>query len=122
MVGVGADVLQGSGVPIVQVDADNFTTVVCGSALNVDIALALGAAVAAGAVDLAVVFGVEVDDLEKVLVRAGQLHWTSESTYIHSTTAIVLDNLVAGVVSTTANDPGLLSGRVSSLQKNQRSL
>lgn len=64
VVGVGADILQGSGVPVVQVNADNFTTVVCGSALHVDIALALGVAVTAGAVDLAVVFGVEVDDLE----------------------------------------------------------
>lgn len=64
VVGVGANVYQGRSVAIVQVNADNFTTVVCGSPFDVDIALALGAAVTAGAVDLAVVFGVEVDDLE----------------------------------------------------------
>ena len=61
---VGADIDQGSGVTVVVVDADNLTTIAGSCSLDVDVTLALGVAVAAGSVDLAVVFGVEVDDLE----------------------------------------------------------
>jgi fructose-1,6-bisphosphatase/inositol monophosphatase family enzyme len=46
--------------------------------------------VAAGAVDLAVVLGVEVDDVDLAA-------------------AVVLDNLVLGVVRATADDPRLLA-------------
>jgi hypothetical protein len=65
MISVCANVDKCRGIAVVRVDAGDFTTVTGSDALDVDVALALGAAVAAGAVDLAVVFGVEVDDLEK---------------------------------------------------------
>jgi hypothetical protein len=63
MISISTNVDKCGCVPIVLVDAGNFTTVAGSDALDVDVALALGAAVAAGAVDLAVVFSVEVDDL-----------------------------------------------------------
>lgn len=49
--------------------------------------------VSARAVKLAVILDVEVDD-------------------VHGSAAVVLNNLVGGVVSTTANDPGLLASHV----------
>lgn len=52
-----------------------------------------GAYVAARSVDLAVVLGVEVDDVD-------------------GTAAIVLDDLVLSVVSATTDDPGLLASLV----------
>lgn len=42
--GVGADVLEGGSVAVVGVDANNFASVAGGSALDVDVALALTAA------------------------------------------------------------------------------
>jgi hypothetical protein len=65
MISICANVNKCRGVAVVRVDAGNFTTIAGSDALDVDVALALGAAVSAGTVDLAVVFGVEVDDLEK---------------------------------------------------------
>jgi hypothetical protein len=63
MISVCANVDKCRGVAVVRVDACDFATVAGSDTLDVDVALALGAAVAAGAVDLAVVFGVEVYDL-----------------------------------------------------------
>jgi hypothetical protein len=71
VVGVSADVVQSTGIAIVRVDAADIAAVVRGHALNVDVALALGAAVTAGAVDLAVVLGVEVDDLKIMVSKCG---------------------------------------------------
>jgi hypothetical protein len=65
---VRADVLEGSRIAIVAVDARDLARLAAalarGDALDVDVALALAAAVAARAVDLAVVLGVEVDDVD----------------------------------------------------------
>lgn len=64
MVGVGANILERRSVAEVRVDTSQFATVARSHALYVDVALALAAAVAAGAVKLAVIFDVEVDDLK----------------------------------------------------------
>jgi hypothetical protein len=50
-------------------------------------------AVSARAIQLSVVLDVEVDD-------------------VYGSAAVVLDNLVGGVVRTTANDPGLVAGNI----------
>ena len=73
----------------VGVDANELTTLDGGDTLHVNGSLAglVALAVAAGAVDLAVVVGVEVDDVDV-------------------TAAVVLDDLVGGLVSTAANDVG----------------
>lgn len=63
MVRVGADVSKRSGIAIVEVDANNLSTIAGRRALHVNVALALLAAVATGTVDFAVVFGVKIDDL-----------------------------------------------------------
>lgn len=75
-----------------------FAAVTGRDTLDVDVTLALLGAVAARAVQLAVVLDVEVDD-------------------VHSTAAIVLDDLVRGVEGATADDPGLLTGLVVLLQE-----
>lgn len=90
MISIGADILQSSSVAVVGVDADDFAAIVGRSAFDIDVSLALRAAVTARSVDLAVVFGVEVDNVD-------------------STTAVMLDNLVRGMVRATTNDPRLLS-------------
>lgn len=64
VLGAGADVLERRGVSVVLVDAHNLAAVLGRQALDVDVPLALGLAVAAGSVDLAVVFDVEVDDVD----------------------------------------------------------
>lgn len=69
---VGADVVEGSSVTEVGVDTGELVAVDCGDTLDVDVALALAGAVAAGAVELAVVLDVEVDDVLKVLVSSGR--------------------------------------------------
>jgi hypothetical protein len=51
--------MQGSGIAEVGVDARELASVFSGDAADDDVALALGAAVSAGAVELAVVFDVE---------------------------------------------------------------
>lgn len=71
----------------VGVDANELTTIDSSGALHVDGAGAVVCAVAARAVDLAIVLGVEVDDVDL-------------------TAAVVLDDLVVGVVGTTSNDVG----------------
>jgi hypothetical protein len=63
MVSVGTHILQSGRITVVEVDAHDFTAVTRSSALNIDIPLALAVTVAAGAIDFAVVFGIEVDDL-----------------------------------------------------------
>lgn len=63
MVSVGAHILQRGRITVVEVDADDFAAVTSGSALNIDIALALVVTVTARAIDFAVVFSIEVDDL-----------------------------------------------------------
>lgn len=82
-------------------------------------------------VDLSIVFSIEVDDLMRDLL-VSLVHWTGLSekfdneltsteylTYIHRTAAIVLDDLVAGMIRSTANDPGLLPERVAFLGSGQ---
>lgn len=71
----------------VGVDAHELTTVNSSGALHVNSASAVSRAVTARAVDLAVVVGVEVDDVD---VAA----------------AVVLDDLVRGVVGTATDDVG----------------
>lgn len=73
----------------VGVDADELATVLGDDTRHVDLALAVAVAlaVAARAVDLAVVLGVEVDD-------------------VHGAAAVVLDDLVRGVVGAAADDVG----------------
>lgn len=73
----------------VGVDAHELATVLSNDASHVDLAraLAVALAVAARAVDLAVVFSVEVDD-------------------VHGAAAVVLDDLVRGVVGAAADDVG----------------
>lgn len=73
----------------VGVDADELATVLGDDTGHVDLAraVAVALAVAARAVDLAVVLGVEVDD-------------------VHGAAAVVLDDLVRGVVGAAANDVG----------------
>lgn len=61
---VGADVLESSSVAVVGVDTSELTTADSGDALDVDVALALLGAVSAGAVELAVVVDVEIDDVD----------------------------------------------------------
>ena len=85
VVSVGADVGQSSLVAEGLVDASELTAVVSSRAGDLDRALALGVAVAAGAVQLAVVLDVEVDDVDLAA-------------------AVVLDDLVVSVVGTTADD------------------
>lgn len=63
MVSVGAQILQCSRITVVEVDADDFAAITSGSTLNIDIALALVVTVTARAIDFAVVFSIEVDDL-----------------------------------------------------------
>lgn len=75
MISIGADILQSSSVAVVGVDADDFAAIVGRSAFDIDVSLALRAAVTTRSVDLAVVLGVEVDNVD-------------------STTAVMLDNLV----------------------------
>ena len=105
---IGADVLKRSRVPIVGVDARDLSSVSGGDALDVDVPLALGLAVPAGAVDLAVVFGVEVDDVDGAAAVLGL------SVVVKDTTGwtYVLDDLVGRVVGASADDPGLLSSLV----------
>jgi len=83
VVGVSSLVAQ------VGVDANQLAAVLGDDTGHVDLAraLAVALAVAAGAVDFAVVFGVEVDD-------------------VHSAAAVVLDDLVRGVVGAAADDVG----------------
>jgi hypothetical protein len=64
MVSIGAYILQCGRITVVEVDADYFAAIASGSALNIDIPLALLATVTAGAIDFAVVFGIEIDDLQ----------------------------------------------------------
>ncbi|KAJ8104452.1 hypothetical protein OPT61_g10749 [Boeremia exigua] len=90
---IGADVLEGSSVLVVSVDAGELTAVLSSDTLNVNVALALGRAVSAGAVQLAVVLDVEVNDVD-------------------GAAAVVLDDLVGAVVRAAADDPGLLAGFV----------
>lgn len=98
---IRADVPQSSRITIVEVDASQLAglaaTLAGGDTLDVDVALALAATVAARAVELAVVLGVEVDDVD-------------------GAAAVVLDDLVRGVVGAAADDPGLLAGLVSFLR------
>lgn len=83
VVGVSSLVAQ------VGVDAHELATVLSNDTSHVDLAraLAVALAVAARAVDFAVVLGVEVDD-------------------VHSAAAVVLDDLVRGVVGAAADDVG----------------
>lgn len=76
-------------VTIVGVDANELATPDGGGALHVHgaLAVAVALAVTARSVDLAVVVGVEVDNVDV-------------------TTAVVLDDLVGGVVSTATDDVG----------------
>lgn len=73
----------------VGVDSHQLATVLSNNASHVDLAraLAVALAVAARAVDFAVVLGVEVDD-------------------VHGAAAVVLDDLVRGVVGAAADDVG----------------
>jgi hypothetical protein len=68
---VRADIAQSGSITIIAVDARQFTAVTSSDALNVDIPLALGAAVATRSIELAIVFGVEVDNLQ-VMLADGQ--------------------------------------------------
>lgn len=65
VVGISADVDESGGVSIDRVNAGQLAAIVGSRALNVDVALALAGAVAARAVQLAVVLGVEVN-LQKI--------------------------------------------------------
>jgi hypothetical protein len=58
-----ADIAQSSSITIIAVDTSQFATVTSSDAFDVDVALALAAAVPARSVELAIVFDVEVDDL-----------------------------------------------------------
>ena len=71
----------------VGVDAHQLTTINGSGALHVDSAGAVAGAVTAGSVNLAVVFGIEVDNVDM-------------------SASVVLDDLVCGVESTTADDVG----------------
>lgn len=97
MVSISADVDQGSRVGIVVVDADHLTAIVGSCALDVDVALALALAVTARAIDLSVVLGVEVDD-------------------VNGAAAVVLDDLIRGVVGASADDPRFLALGVTFLR------
>jgi hypothetical protein len=61
---VGAHILQSGRVTVVEVDANYFAAVASSSTLNIDIPFALLVTVTAGAIDFAIVFGIEVDDLQ----------------------------------------------------------
>ena len=71
----------------VGVDAHQLATIDSGGALHVNGAGAVARAVTAGSVDLAVVLGIEVDNVDMAAT-------------------VVLDDLVGGMVSTAANDVG----------------
>jgi hypothetical protein len=64
VIGISANVLKCGGIAVVEVDASHLATITSCDALNVDVPLALAAAVSARAVDLAVVLGVEVDNVD----------------------------------------------------------
>jgi len=92
--GIVASVLDGGGISVVGVDASQCATVARLDTINVDITLALRAAVSAGAIEFSICVCVEVDNVD-------------------GTATIVLDDLVGGLVGTTSDDPGVLSGSVA---------
>lgn len=65
MVSIGTHIFQSGRITVVEVDADHFAAITRCSALNIDVPLALVVTVTAGAIDFAVVFGIEVDDLQR---------------------------------------------------------
>lgn len=106
---VRADVDKSGRVSVHRVDARQLATVVRRHALDVDVALALAGAVAARPVQLAVVLGVEVD-LRGVSLSL--LHGLGFAYNVDGSATVVLDDLVRGVVGTTADNPALCSGLV----------
>lgn len=87
---ISANVLESCGITVVGVDTNHFAAIPGSSALDIHVALALARAVSARAVDLTVVLGVKVDN-------------------VNGTAAVVLNNLVGGVVGAATNDPTLLT-------------
>lgn len=71
-VGISADIDQSGCIAVGEVDTSDLTAIDGGGAFDVDVALALAIAVSARAVDFAVVFGIEIYDLEG---RNGGLAW-----------------------------------------------
>jgi hypothetical protein len=90
VISVCADIDKCSRVTIVGIDAHDLATVIRGSAFNVHIPLTLLAAVAAGTIDLAIVFSIEVDDVD-------------------SSAAVMLNDLVRSMIGSAANNPCLLA-------------
>jgi hypothetical protein len=97
MVSIGANINQRSSIGIVVIDADNLASIVGCRALDVHITLALAVAVTTRSIDFSVVLSIEVDD-------------------VNGTAAVVLDNLIRGVVGAAANDPRFLALGVSFLR------
>lgn len=64
LVSVCAHVIQGSCITVNSVDTNNLPAVNSSCALDIDVALTLAIAVSARPVNFAIVFGIEVDDLE----------------------------------------------------------
>lgn len=60
---VSADILQRGSITVVTVDADNLAPIAGSNAFDVDIALALAAAISARTIHFTIVLGVEIDDL-----------------------------------------------------------
>lgn len=117
---IGADVLEGGSVAVVEVNTGELTTVFGGDALHVDVTLAL-----LGALSIVLVFVSEQDlstskcraNAKEILskthvsARAVQLAvvLSVEVNNIHSTAAVVLNDLVRGVVGTTTDNPSLVT-------------
>jgi hypothetical protein len=133
--GVCADVDERGLVAVGLGDADDLATLAGGDTLDVDLAGALlalhgvsfeGVKVgyetygAARAVDLAVVLGIEVDDLADG--QRGFLSLFSGGTHVDAAAAVVLDDLVRGLEGTTADDVGDIAGPVVLLNGGQHAV
>lgn len=90
---ISANIDQRSSVSIVAVDASKLPSIDCSHTLDINIAFTLFAAIAAAAIQFAVILNVVVDDVD-------------------SATAIMLNHFVRGMVSTSTYDPGFLPSDV----------
>lgn len=111
-ISIRADILQGCDITECLIDSRNLTTIDSSGTLNVYSTLTLAITVSAGPVHLAIVIGIEVDDLEKIdgvsKARGGE-GWP---TNVHCAASIMLNDLVLGMVGAATNNPRLVSRRI----------
>lgn len=91
--GVSANISERGNIVVVLIDARHLAAAIGSDTVHDDGPRALAIAVATGAVDLAVVVGVEVD-------------------YVDRSAAVVLDDLVVGTVGTASDDEGFVAGGI----------